>query len=426
MYSFKNLTSLVAGFIILCGVGLVAGCNTQSTPVTTTAQNSIKHVFVITLENKNFSSTFGNSTQDTYLQGTLVPMGALLTQYYGTGHVSLDNYVSMISGQPSSLATQTDCAEYQDFSLSSTDSNGIATGTGCVYPASVKTLPDLLTAANLSWRGYMEDMGNDPTRESAACGHPALNTRDLTQSPEAPTTAVPNGDQYATRHNPFMYFHTIIDSPSCATNVVALPQLKKDLAAASSTPNFVFITPNLCHDGHDGDGTGTAGKGCVNGEPGGLTSIDAFLKEWVPLIMASPAYQQDGMIVINFDEGAPPTPAVTMVSGIPTLTLTYPGAPCCGQQTGPNVTRPYITDYPASAATGGMPVQLSYAGIGGDQTGAVLISPFIKPGTVSNTPYNHYSLLKSLQDIYSVTPYLGYASQPGLVGFGSDVYVKSN
>ena len=64
----------------------------------TTAAAQVKHVFVIVLENKNFSDTFETSTQDPYLQKTLVPEGALLTQYFGTGHVSLDNYISMISG----------------------------------------------------------------------------------------------------------------------------------------------------------------------------------------------------------------------------------------------------------------------------------------------------------------------------------------
>ena len=58
---------------------------------------------MIVLENKNYSDTFGTSTQDPYLQKTLVPMGALLSQYYGTGHVSLDNYISMISGQAPNL-----------------------------------------------------------------------------------------------------------------------------------------------------------------------------------------------------------------------------------------------------------------------------------------------------------------------------------
>ena len=70
-----------------------------------------------------------------------------------------------------------------------------------------------------------------------------------------------------------------------------VPQLTADLVTGAATLNFSFITPNLCNDGHDGDGTRNLGKGCKNGDPGGLTSADAFLARWVPAIMASAAYK---------------------------------------------------------------------------------------------------------------------------------------
>ena len=401
-------------------VGALAACGGDSDHLI--AQQRIKHVFVITLENKNYDDTFGTSTQDPYLTGTLKPMGAMLTQYYGTGHVSLDNYISMISGQPSTLQTQSDCTKYNEFTQTGTTTDGLPIGDGCVYPATTLTLVDQLKAKGYTWRGYMEDMGNDPTRESATCGHPTLGATDLTQSPQAPSTAVPAGDQYATRHNPFMYFHSIIDSASCATNVVALPQLETDLASVATTPNFVFITPNLCHDGHDGDGTGATGKGCVNGEAGGLTSSDAFLKTWVAKIMASPAYKQDGLIIINFDESALATTTSTNTStGKTVITVSAAGTFCCNQQIGPNVVRPVTEVFPLSAS---MEYDLTYTSYGGDRVGAVLLSPFIKAGTVSNTPYNHYAMLKSLEDIFGVS-YLGYAGQSGLAAFGTDIYTNN-
>ncbi|HSB96890.1 MAG TPA: alkaline phosphatase family protein, partial [Spongiibacteraceae bacterium] len=288
------------------------------------------------------------------------------------------------------------CFTYQDFAMTGMTEDGLAIGTGCVYPASIKTLPDQLKEIGLSWKGYMEDMGNDPTRESATCGHPVLNSIDGTQGAQAPSAEVPLGDQYATRHNPFMYFHSIIDSPDCATNVVNLNALQNDLKALDTTANFNFITPNLCNDGHD--------THCANGDPGGLVSADEFLKKWVPIIMASPAYKKDGLLIINFDEGN-----YTLVDG----KLTFTGAHCCNEQVGPNVDRP--------AALFGV---IEVNGIGGDNTGAVLLSPFIKPGTVTNTPYNHYSLLKSLEDIFKTKGYLGYAGQAGLVPFGEDVFTN--
>ena len=359
----------------------------------------IKHVFVIVLENEGFDVTFGPNSKAPYLSQTLPTQGVLLSQYYGTGHVSLDNYIAMLSGQAATPQTRNDCTTYADYILTGVTPDGQAIGTGCVYPASIKTLPDQLNAIGKTWRGYMGDMGNDPARESATCGHPALNTPDLTQSSEAPSASVPLGDQYASRHDPFVYFHSIIDSPDCNKNVVNLNQLPLDLTHEETTPHFVFITPNLCDDGHDAP--------CKNGQPGGLVSADAFLQKWIPLIQSTKAYQKDGLIIINFDEGG-----LSIQAGANgQLSIVASGLFCCNQQPGPN-----LAPFPQS--TNITPtISLTFENYGGDRTGAVLLSPFLKPGTVSNTPFNHYSLLKSLEDIFDTDEYLGYAAQPGLVGF---------
>lgn len=310
---------------------------------------------MIVLENEGYDTTFGPSSKAPYLSQTLPPQGVLLSQYYGTGHVSLDNYLAMLSGQAATNETRGDCQIFADFNLTGITPDGQAIGSGCVYPATIKTLPDQLHAIGKSWRGYMEDMGNDPARESATCGHPVLNGADHTQSPESPSAAVPAGDQYATRHNPFVYFHSIVDSPSCNANVVNLNQLPADLKTESQTPNFVFITPNLCNDGHDAP--------CVTGAPGGLNSADLFLRKWVPAIMNSPAYQRGGLIVITFDEGGltvKPNPAGGYI-------VSAAGETCCTEKPGPN-----IGVFPQSSQLG--PYTLTYQGMGGDRTGTVLIS----------------------------------------------------
>jgi Phosphoesterase family len=68
---------------------------------------------------------------------------------------------------------------------------------------------------------------------------------------------------------------------------------------------------------------------------------------------------------------------------------------------------------------------------GGGDTGSVLISAYIKPGTVSNVYYDHYSWLHKMEDLFGVkkTPpgldgmgHLGYAAQRGLAPFGPDVF----
>ena len=338
----------------------------------------IRHVFVLVLENMTYSRTFAPDSDAPYLAKTLPAQGALLTQYYAIGHASLDNYVAMISGQAPNHETQLDCPTFDEFRLTAPALNreGQALGAGCVYPPIVKTLPDQLEAAGLTWRAYMEDMGNDPRRERASCGHVAVGAAD-------PTSVARRGDQYAAKHNPFVYFHTIIDDAArCDARVVNLSRLPADLASAAATPNFVFITPNLCSDGHDPQ--------CVDGREGGLVAINAFLTQWVPLILNSAAFRADGMLIVTFDEA----------DGIG---REGSGA-CCREKPLPG----------ARYAPG-------FNGPGGGRVGAVVLSPFVKPGTVSAVPYNHYSLLRTIETIFGVTP-LGYAASAGARVFGPDVF----
>jgi len=349
---------------------LAAALGAFGAPARAPAPPPIKHVFIIVLENEGYDSTFGPGSPARYFRDTLAPSGALLRQYYGIGHFSLDNYIAMISGIAPDPETQLDCGRYTEFVRTGTAPDGQPIGRGCVYPPDIPTIGNQLAGSGRTWRAYLEDMGNDPQREPATCGHAPLGQAD-------PTGHATRTDQYAAKHDPFVYFHAIIDSASCGRNVVALPALTRDLA--SGAPDYLFIVPNLCHDGHD--------HPCANGEPGGLVSADRFLAHWVPLIRRSPAFR-DGLLIVTFDEAS-----------------SEDGSACCAEPSGPNVPRP------------------GYVGPGGGRTGAVLVSPFIAPGTVSDVPYNHYAMLKSVEEIFHL-PFLGYAGRAGLAGFGPDVYTK--
>jgi phospholipase C len=366
----------------------------------------VRHVFIIMLENEGARITFKPHSAAPYLAQTLRKRGAYLAEYYATGHYSLDNYIAMISGQGPNHVTQNDCPDFADFKMSGNDPDGQAIGEGCVYPSSVQNLADQLSAKGFTWKSYAEDMGNDPTRESAACGHPELNQPDKTHKAQGASPGHPV-DQYATRHNPFMYFHAVIDSPACNANVVRLEKLSDDLKSAATTPNLAYIVPNLCHDGHDGVGK----KPCVDGEPGNLVSANLFLKKLVPQILSSPAYRQDGLIIITFDEAD--IDVDRDASGKYVLESGDASA-CCGEVMGPNI-KPDQTVF-------GIPDQgPGVLGPGGGRIGAVMLSPFIKPGTVSNEPYNHYSLLRTLEDMFGL-PYLGYAGKAN--SMGADVFTR--
>ncbi|WP_306858975.1 alkaline phosphatase family protein [Arthrobacter bambusae] len=325
----------------------------SASPAAQPASGAPGHVFVINLENKGYNEVWGAGSKATYLSKTLRGQGVLLSEYYGIAHNSAGNYLAQISGQASNQMTRNDCPTYAPFQQTGTDPPGQVQGTGCVYPASVPTLAGQLTAAGKTWKGYMEDM-------QTPCEHPQLGAKDDHQGAKV-------GDQYATRHNPFVYFEAITSSPECLSNVVAFSHLADDLKTVATTPNLSYITPNLCNDGHDSP--------CVDGNPGGLANADAWLRQQVPAILDSPAYKQDGMLVITFDETD-------------------------GGTTGPDGLLP--------------------GGTAGGKIGALVLSPFTKGGTTSNTPYNHYSLLASIEDIFSL-PRLGYAGAPGLKPFGTDV-----
>ena len=151
-----------------------------------------RHVFVINLENKGYAATFGPGSKAPYLSRTLRAQGVLLTQYHGTAHNSLPNYLAQLSGQGPAPEQQADCQVYSSFTQVGTAAHQQAVGRGCVYPASVPTLPGQLTAKGLSWKGYMEDMGADPSRESATAGTRG-STAGTTPSRQPSRTSTPPG-----------------------------------------------------------------------------------------------------------------------------------------------------------------------------------------------------------------------------------------
>jgi phosphatidylinositol-3-phosphatase len=375
---FRRLTAALAALALAhSSPGLAA----PTAALAAQALPPIRHVLIIVLENEPYEASFGPRSVAPYLARVLPQQGALLPNYYAIGHASLPDYVALVSGQAPNEATQLDCPVFSDFRQSAPglDPSGQALGSGCVYPSIVTTLPDQLEAAGLSWKGYMEDMGNDPQREAASCGHVPIGRPETTSPAE-------RGDQYAAKHDPFVYFHSIIDDPArCAAHVVSLTRLKDDLRSVATTPNYSFITPNLCNDGHDAP--------CVDGRPGGLVQINAFLTEWVPRIVHSPAFRADGLLVVTFDEAAGGGRDGSSA--------------CCGEQ-----------------GLRGARYAPGISGPGGGRIGAVVLSPFVRPGSVSTLPYNHYSLLKTVEAIFGLPP-LGYAAAPGLRIFGPDVFTAA-
>jgi hypothetical protein len=423
MFSRRLFSSLrfLAATLLATTLGACGGGTVRLTPAPLT-QPQIKHVFTIILENQAYDNTFGPQMPVPYLTQTVASQGATLLNYYGTSHFSLGNYISLVSGQAVTTANQDDCtnfggglgSNYVDVAAMGTGSYDQVQGKGCVYPAGTLTVADQLTSAGYTWKGYMEDMGNDTTREAATCGQPinGEGQPDNTSTAQVPPNYNKGGtqqvtDQYAARHNPFVYFHSLIDSGACASHVVPLNgnTLPNDLASIATTPNYSFITPNLCDDGHD--------VPCKSpNSPSTYVNENAFLQKWVPMIVNSPAFQKDGLLIITFDESSPsPSP----LDGSYTV---FDGTACCNEPSGMNTQLPGVPDI---AAAFGLTITGSVGNSGGGQTGTLLVSPFIHPGTVSSVPYNHYYTLHAIEDYFGLA-HIGYAGFPGTTGFGQDVF----
>jgi len=181
------------------------------------------HVFVIVMENRDYDEAMSQP-----YTARLAAQYAVATNYRAVSHPSLPNYLALTAGSTFGI---TDDGFHP---LPASDGIGAE-----------------LTAHRVSWRAYMEGM-----------------TRGCRDSP----------GPYALKHDPFAYFG------SCPPNVVPLTALDADLARG--TPGFVWITPDLCHDGHD----------CSSRQ------ADDFLAGLVPKIVASAAWRAGGVLFITWDE----------------------------------------------------------------------------------------------------------------------------
>ena len=330
------------------------------------------------LDDQPYASVFGPESPAHYLANTLEPKGALLVRYYAVAHQQLANAIALISGQGPTPQTAQNCPTYEAIAPGTIGAQGQVVGNGCIYPSATPTLVSQLSAKHLSWRAYIEGM-DEGAGTPEACAHPALGAAD-------PSAAMPPpaGQPYATWMNPFVYFSAFTSAPACAAEDVGLSQLKPNLSEPSATPSFAYIVPDLCNDGSP--------TPCAPGATAGLGPADAFLQRVVPEIMASKAYKQNGLLVITVDQAPSSGPFADSSS-------------CCGQPQFPNL--------PASAS--------GLAPEGGGQVGALLLSPFIKVHAVSQEPYNHFSLLRTIEDLFGLS-HLGYAGGAKVSSFESSLF----
>lgn len=208
----------------------------------------------------------------------LISKGAVTEAYQGIAHPSQPNYLALVSGSTQGILDND------------------------AHTVDAPTVFDQLDAAGLDWRVAAENVPPGCFQGATATG-----------GADGPGT-------YARKHEPAITFQSISSDPQRCARIVGFSSFQADAAP------FQLVIPHLCHDMHD----------C------GVSDGDAWLRSFIPRITDSPAFQQDGLLVITFDEG-----------------------------------------------------------VHGDQDNdvtTVVLGPGVKPGFVTSVPHSHYSLLRTIQE----------------------------
>ncbi len=343
---------------------------------------AIQHVFVIMLDDQPYASVFGPESSAHYLADTLESKGALLVRYYAVAHQQLANTIALLTGQGPTEQTAENCPTYEAITPGTIGAQGQVIGNGCVYPARHAD------AGFAAGRQAPELARIHPGHRRRLRRARSVRAPDAGRQPiRAPRHHRPRASPIATWLNPFVYLGALTGAPACDAEDVGLSQLQPDLSRANTTPDFAYIVPDLCNNGNP--------TPCAPGAPAGLAPANAFLQQVVPKIMASRAYKENGLLVITVDQAPSSGPFADSSS-------------CCGQPQFPNL--------PASGN--------GLAPEGGGQVGALLLSPFIKTHAVSQEPYNHFSLLRTIEDVFGLS-HLGYAAGAKVSSFEPSLFSGS-
>lgn len=367
----------------------------------------VKHVFMIVLGEGGYEETFGAASAAPYVSRVLPKKGELLPNYYGVTGGALANEVALLSGQGPTAETAANCPNYAAIAPGTVSATAEQVeGNGCVYGKEVKLLPTELTEKEVTWRAYVQDMEN-----GGSIGQPWRCRKPTLGGPDG-TTPVP-GDQYATWRNPVVYFAAIAEGDECEKHDVGFELLTKDLSAKKKTPTLSLIFPNVCHSGGEYE--------CEPGAPTGARGVAQELKTLVPAIMASPAYEEGGGLIMITSAQAKQTgdgvdqKACCLVPAYPNL------APVAGAAPAPTPTAPEESAAltPATKYTEESVVESG----GGGQVGLLMISPFVEPGKVEEAEYaNHFTLLKTLATMLGVEP-PGYAAEEEVPTLSPELFI---
>jgi hypothetical protein len=221
------------------------------------ARATYRHVVWIWMENRTYSSVLGNGSAAPKLSSYAARCG-LATRSYAVTHPSLPNYLAATSGSTGGVTS--DCSP-----------------TSC--PQRRGSLFGQLQKAGKQWRGYVESM---PSRCSLSIT-----------------------GRYGPKHNPAVYYTPV--RTRCRSWDVPMGGAHGAFGTAlakATLPAFSFVTPDMCHDGHD----------CST------STADNWLGTWLGRITTSAAYRGgDTVVFVTWDEGVGADQHIATVVIAPTV-----------------------------------------------------------------------------------------------------------
>jgi phosphatidylinositol-3-phosphatase len=243
----------IGGLVVVVGLAVLASLVGTARADNRKDLKNFQHVFVIMMENTGYGSLIGNPNAPWINQAA--QKYGVATNYFGVTHPSQPNYIAATSGSTNGVADDNDTT------------------------INVPNVVDQLEANGKTWKAYMQSLSLCTTKLDHACGN----------------------QLYERKHNPFVSYLDVQSNPARMANIVDLSQLSTDLAKNKTTPDYVWISPDQCHDMH--------GRAATPSDPCDFSQVqsliatgDAFLQSTVGDIMSSPAWNGNSVIFITWDE----------------------------------------------------------------------------------------------------------------------------
>ena len=312
------------------------------------------HIIVIIEENKGYGTVFDHGYAPAI--SDLAKTYGVATQMYAERHPSEPNYVALLGGDTFGIAD--DDAWYCVPGSTDLACKGADATTFVNHLVPGDNLATQLTAKGLDWRAYLE---NIPSPGSLAYN--------------SPETATEPAALYAAKHTGFTNYATVHAQKDLVDKLVGFDRLHDDLRTGN-LPAFALIVPNQCHEMHGIDSP-KAPPACAKGDDELVRTGDSNVHEIMTAIFASPIWKTGNTaVVITWDEDGKAD--------------RVPGAPqsCC------------VVDAHNP---------------GGGHIPTIVITNHGARGVSDPTPYDHYSLLRTIEDAFNLDGHLRHADDPAVL-----------